>query len=414
MDREQFYKAARDDLTGPLAGVRVLEVATTWAGPMCSAVLADLGADVIKVEIPTGDVGRAIFPLLPGTDVGFAQATVNRNKRGIVLNLSDPDGRDLCRDLARRADIFIENFKVGTMRRYGLGYDDLVAIKPDIVYVSVTGWGQFGPRFEDAGYDPLAQATSGFLSVNGTPDGPPTKAATFLADDLGGLHGALGALAALRHRDQTGEGQHVDVALLDAMLFQSNGLLTLGAMGIEPGRNGNEFGFAVPANVYECKDGPVYVGILLDNHWRILVEEILEQPDLATNPAFATREARAENRDLCNLLVGEWLAAHSREEAMAALTSKGLPVARVQTFVEAAQDPQVLARDMLQPVAFKSGGEAPVTGPAAKFSRTPTRVRSAAPELGEHTDDVLAELGLDEATRRDLYERGIAQRSSAT
>ncbi|MEM7097189.1 MAG: CoA transferase [Pseudomonadota bacterium] len=409
MDKEEFFKAARTDLTGPLHGVRVLEVATTWAGPMCSAVLADLGADVIKVEIPSGDVGRAIFPMLPGTEVGFAQATVNRNKRGVVIDLNQEEGRDLCIDLARNADIFIENFKVGTMSRYGLGYADLSAIKPDLVYVSITGWGQFGPRCSDAGYDPLAQATSGFLSVNGSPDGPPTKAGTFLADDLGGLHGAISAMAALRHRDQTGEGQHVDVSLLDSMLFQSNGLLSLGALGIAPGRNGNEFGFAVPANVYDCQDAPVYVGVLLDSHWRILAEEILDQPDLATNEAFATGQARAMNRDVCNLLLGEWLAARTRDEAVEILAGKGLPIARVQTYGEAAQDPHVLARDMLQEVSFKSGGEAPITGPAAKFSRTPTSVRSAAPDLGEHTDEVLAELGKDEAARRDLYARGIAK-----
>ena len=408
MEKDEFYKAARTDLTGPLHGVRVLEVATTWAGPMCGAVLADLGAEVIKVEIPSGDVGRAIFPILPGTETGFAQATVNRNKRGIVLDLGQEKGREICRELAKSADVFLENFKVGTMQRYGLGYGDISAIKPDIVYVSVTGWGQYGPRFRDAGYDPLAQATSGFLTINGTPDGPPTKAGTFLADDLGGLHAALGAIAALRHRDQTGEGQHVDVALLDAMLFQANGLLTLGAMGIEPGRNGNEFGFAVPANVYDCADHPVYVGVLLDSHWQIIANDILDQPDLATNPAFATREARAENRDLCNMLLGDWLAVRPREEAMEIMAGKGLPIARVQTFVEAAQDEQVIARDMLQNVSFGSGGEAPITGPAVKFSRTPTRVRSPSPELGEHTDDVLTELGLTDAERSDLYERGIA------
>lgn len=409
MNKEQFYQDARNDLSGPLHGVKVLEVATTWAGPMCSAVLADLGAEVIKVEIPAGDVGRGIFPQLPGTEVGFAQATVNRNKKGIVLDLSQPDGRAVCRDLACQADIFIENFKVGTMSRYGLGYADLSALKPDLVYVSITGWGQFGPRHADAGYDPLAQATSGFLSINGSPDGPPTKAGTFLADDLGGLHGAIGAMAALRHRDQTGEGQHVDVALLDSMLFQSNGLLSLGALGVSPGRNGNEFGFAVPANVFDCQDAPVYVGVLLDSHWQILASEVLDQPDLATNPAFATGEARAANRDMCNLLLGEWLAARPREEAMAVLTGKGLPIARVQTFGEAAQDEHVLARDMLQTVTFNNGDSAPVTGPAAKFSKTPTRVRTAAPDLGEHTEEVLTQLGLDEAQRRDLFERGIAK-----
>ena len=406
MLKEEFYKDARTDLTGPLAGVRVLEVTTTWAGPMCGTVLADLGADVIKVEIPSGDVGRAIFPMLPGTEVGFAHATVNRNKRAMALDIRMPKGRDICRELAKRSDIMLENFKVGTMQRYGLGFEDICAVKPDIVYVSITGWGQFGPRHAGAGYDPLAQAASGFMSVNGSPDGLPTKAGTFLADDLGGLHGALGAMAALRHRDQTGEGQHVDVSLQDAMLFQSNGLPTLGAMGVAPGRMGNEFGFAVPANVYECQDGPVYVGILLDTHWQILTS-ILEQPDLADNPAFATREARAMNRDVCNMMLGDWLAARTREQAMAILLEHGLPVAPVQTFVEAAQDPHVLARDMLQPTEFDDGTSAPITGPATKFSRTPTRVRTAAARIGQHTGEILDELELSSEHQRRLSDDGI-------
>ena len=408
MQKEEFYREARTDLPGPMSGVRVLEVTTTWAGPMCGTVLADLCADVVKVEIPSGDVGRAIFPTLPGTEVGFAHATVNRNKRAVTLDIRKPEGRDICLDLARTSDIMLENFKVGTMQNYGLGYEDIRAIKPDIVYVSITGWGQFGPKYEEAGYDPLAQAFSGFLSINGSTEGPPTKAGTFLADDLGGLHGAIGAMGALRHRDQTGEGQHVDVALLDSMLFQSNGLPSLGALDVAPGRNGNEFGFAVPANVYDCKDGPIYVGVLLDAHWRTLVE-ILDQPDLADNPAFATREARAENRDICNMMLSEWLAERTRSEALEILLDHGLVVAPVQTFVEAAQDPHVLARDMLQTVTFDDGTSAPITGPAAKFSRTPTKVRSAAPSMGQHTDEVLTELGLDEDRRRALAQAGITE-----
>jgi formyl-CoA transferase len=393
MNKDEFYRESRTDLTGPLAGVRVLEATTTWAGPMCGAVLADLGADVIKVEIPGGDVGRTVAPMLPGTEVSFIHATVNRNKRSLSLDVRTDDGRDVFLKLAAEADVLVENFKVGTMQRYGLGYADLRAVKPDIVYVSITGWGQFGPNHEAAGYDPLAQAASGFLSVNGSPEGPPTKAGTFLADDLGGLHGAIGAMAALRHRDQTGEGQHVDVALLDAMLFQSNGLPTLGALGVEPTRMGNEFGFAVPANVYECKDGAVYVGVLLDTHWKVLAP-IIGAPDLAEHPSFASREARAENRDVCNMMLGDWLKERSRADALAELRAHGLPIAPVQTFTEAARDPHVIERDMLQPTALSDGITVPITGPAVKFSRTPTRVRHAAPTLGEHNDEILQEIGV--------------------
>jgi len=406
MKKDEFYCDSRTDLTGPLAGVRVLEATTSWAGPMCGAVLADLGADVVKVEIPSGDVGRALFPMLPGTDVSFAHATVNRNKRGLTLDVRRAKGRDVFLDLAARADVIVENFKVGTMDRYGLGYQGVRAVKADIVYVSITGWGQFGPNHEAAGYDPIAQAASGFMSVNGSPDGIPTKAGTFLCDDLAGLHGAIGAMGALRHRDQTGEGQHVDVALLDAMLFQSNGLPTLGALGVEPTRMGNEFGFAVPGNVYECLDGAVYVAILLDVHWQVLAR-ILGEPDLAEHPSFATREARVANRDVCNMMLGSWLAERTRADTLAILREHGLPIAPVQTFPEAAQDPHILERDMLQPIALQDGTTVPITGPAVKFSRTPTSVRSAAPSLGEHNEEILEEIGMDKETRRLLAQEGI-------
>ena len=406
MQREEFYSEARDDLTGPLAGVRVLEATTTWAGPMAAAVLADFGADVVKVEIPTGDVSRHLAPKFPDTQVSIMSGTVNRNKRSLSLDVRADEGREIFLKLVEQSDIVIENFKVGTMGGYGLGYEDLKAIKPDIVYVSITGWGQFGPNHEAAGYDPLAQAASGFMSVNGTVDGPPVKAGIYLADDLGGLHGALGAMAALRHRDQTGEGQHVDIALLDAMLFQSDGMPSLGALGIDPTRSGNEFGFAVPANVYDCKDGAIFCGVLLDSHWEILAP-ILGEPDLATNPAFATRDERVANRDVCNMMVGTWLADRTRDEALTILREAGLPVAPVQSYSEAAKDEHVLARDMIQHVELPDGKAIPVTGPAAKFSRTPTKVRTPAPNLGQHNEEILAGLGIDAASISALKDKGV-------
>jgi formyl-CoA transferase len=413
MNKIDFYRDARSDVPGPLAGVRVLEATTTWAGPMCCAILADLGADVIKIEIPTGDVARRLLPNLPGTTVGFGHATVNRNKRSLGLDVRCAEGRDVFLALARTADIVVENFKVGTMDDYGLGYAGVRAVKPDVVYVSITGWGQWGPYQNRPGYDPIAQAASGFISVNGSPEGPPTKAATFLGDDLGGVHGAIGALAALRHRDATGEGQHVDVALLDAVLFQSNGLPTLGAMGIAPKRMGNEFGFAVPANVYECKDGPVLVGVLLDAHWKILARTI-GCPELADDPGFATGRDRAKNRDACNAVVTAWLAERTRAEAIAIFDRAGLAISPVNTYAESARDPQVRERDMLQPTRLEDGTTAPIVGPVAKFSRTPTRVRSGAPALGHDNADILAEIGIDAAARRSLEERGVVASRPAT
>ena len=282
MEKSDFYRDARSDLAGPLDGVRVLEATTTWAGPMCGCMLADLGADVIKVEDPRGEIARRAPPFLPGTDppVSFMHATVNRNKRSLSLDLRTEPGREVFLALARRSDIVVENFRPGTMSGWGLGYDAVRACKTSVIYVSISGYGQFGPHCERVGYDPLAQAASGFLSLNGAPDGDPVKAPTFLADDLAGLHAALATLAALRHRDRTGEGQHVDVSLLDSMLFQSTGYLTLGALGVDLPRLGNEFRIAAPANTYHCRDGRVMAGVLLDAHWQKLAR-LIGRPELA-------------------------------------------------------------------------------------------------------------------------------------
>jgi formyl-CoA transferase len=256
------------------------------------------------------------------------------------------------------------------------------------------------------GYDPLAQAASGFMSLNGSPDGEPVKSPTFLADDLGGLHAALAALAALRHRDATGEGQHVDVALLDAMLFQSTGYLPLGALGIELPRLGNEFRIAAPANTYQCRDGRIMAGVLLDAHWARLAA-LVGRPELATDSGYATAPARIARRREVDRLLADWARERSVAEALDALVAADLPAAKVSTYAEAAREPAVLARDMLQTPPAQAGGAVPVTGPAAKLSRTPLAVRSPAPALGAHNDEILDELGIPADERRRLRERGI-------
>ncbi|MBM4384005.1 MAG: CoA transferase [Deltaproteobacteria bacterium] len=408
MQKSEFYREARSDIAGPLAGVRIVEFTTTWAGPMAGCILADFGADVIKVEHPAGEVARRSPPLLPGTNppVSFMQATLNRNKRSLTLDLHAPRGREIFLDLCGRSDIVIENFRPGALDGWGVGYRELRARKHDLILVSISGFGQYGRDHDRAGYDPLAQAASGFISLNGSPDGEPVKAPTFIGDDLSGLHAALGAMAALRHRDRTGEGQHVDISLLDSILFQSTGYLTLGAMDVELPRLGNQFRIAAPANVYKCRDGSAMVGVLVDAHWKRLAR-VLGRPELADDPGYATTAARLARRAQVDALVADWMAERTVAEAEAALLAEGLPIAPVRTYAEAARDPHVADREMLQATTVEGNPRIPVVGPAAKFSRTPVRVRSGAPAIGAHNEEILAELGVDASERAELKKSGV-------
>lgn len=406
MERAEFYRDAEPAVGGPLAGVRVADVTTAWAGPMGSCVLADLGCDVIRVEAPGVGGGMHVPPTIPGTTLSWANETVNRNKRSISLDLRVEAGRAVFLRLVATADIVLENFKPGTLASWGVGYEDCRRINPGIVYVSLSGWGQYGPASGQGGYDPVALAASGWMSLNGSPDGPPTKAPTYLADDLGGLHAAIGAIAALRYRDQTGVGQHVDVAMLDAILFQSNGLLTLGALGVPLPRWGNQVGVSVPCDAYPCRDGYLYLAVGLDTHWRKLAA-LIDRDELGRAPGFATNLERLENRDAVNAVVRNWCSTRTAEEAARLLTDSGLVAAPVRTFEEAAVDPHVAERGMLVDVTLSDGTTAPLTGPAAKFSRTPTTIRNGAPVSGTHTDEVLTELGVTDEELGRLRKAGV-------
>lgn len=392
MDEADFYADARRDLDGPLDGMRVLDTTTAWAGPMAGCLLADYGADVIRVALP-GDTGLPWLPHIPGTGRSFAEETVNRNKRSVALDLRSPEGAAHYLRLVRTADIVVENFKPGTLAGWGVGYADCKAVKPDLVYVSVSGYGQFGPEHERPGYDPGALAFSGWMSLNGAIDGAPTKAPTFLADDLAGLHAALATLAALRHRDQTGEGQHVDVSLLDSILYQSNGFLTLGARGYEQQRWGSQIAVCAPTNCYECSDGHVFIALILDSHWRAMAE-VLGQPELGSDPRYATNQDRVDHREDVDGLVADYCRGRSVADVVAAVDAAGVVVSPVNGYVDAATHPHISARGMLQDTELLDGSTAPLTGPAAKFSRTPVRVRHGAPAPDQHTDEILAEVGV--------------------
>lgn len=401
MEKEEFFKDVRQDLPGPLNGVLVIEATTTWAGPMTGCILADFGARVIKLEHPSGEVGRNIPPMVPESQLSVFNETVNRNKESLSVDLRSEQGKEIVRKLVETADLFIENFRPGTLSDWDLGYSSLRHYKSDLVYVSVSGFGQFGPLSERVGYDPLAQNYTGWAALNGDPEGGPVKAPTFLADDLGGLHGALAAMAALRHRDQTGEGQHVDVSLVDSIMFQSNGLASLGAMGLPTPRMGNQFSIAAPVNNYVCSDGTVFAGVLLDSHWQQLAKEIGQEALQDLSGA-----QRLEQRDSLDALLAAHCLTRKAEDIVSRFAELGLPATRVNTPAEVAQEPHIHARDMLISTQLSDGTKIPLVGPAAKFSRTPTTIRHHAPSLGQHNDLILSDLGYSDAEQAELRDKG--------
>ena len=407
MDKSDFYQSARDDFSGPLHGVRVLEATTAWAGPMAGCLLADMGAEVIKIEHPKGEITRLLGPWVPGdSSLSLMNETVNRNKRNLSVDMRQPEGRTLVLELARSCDVMLENFKPGTLHEWQLGYEHLKAVKADIVYVSISGFGQFGPHHQRAGYDPLVQSQSGWMSLNGEPDSGPMKAPTFLGDDLGGIHGALATLAALRHRDVSGEGQHVDVCLMDAILGASNMYPSMAKLGIPMERMGNQFAVTAPFNTYECRGGYVFLGMSLDSHWRTLTE-LMGQPELGDDPRFATPQTRLTHRDEVDALVADWCVGQEQTDVVERLGAAGLPVAPVNDYVDSANDSHMDERGMLQDVELSDGSRVPLLGPVAKFSRTPTSIRSPAPTVGQDNEALLDELGVEGARQRDLKNRGV-------
>ncbi len=404
-----FFREARTDLDGPLHGVRVLEVATTWAGPRCAAMLADYGADVIKVEqLGSPDVGHRLPPFLEQATppVSFFDAAVNRNKRNIAVNCRRPRGVEVFLALAREADVIVQSHLPGRMEEWGCGYEQVRAINPDIIYVSISGYGQYGPYSRRPGYDPMAQAVSGLMWLNGSDDGPPTKVPVYFSDEVAGLHDAFAALAALRHRDRHGEGQHVDVSLLDATVASCTGQPTLAAQGLPTPRLGNLYPFGAPANVYPCLDGWVYAGVLLDTHWARLAE-LLGRPELGKHPDYATIPARVARRGELDQMMAEFCKTRTRDQVIDAFAGIGLGAERVLTPGEMVQDPHVQARGTIQAARQPSGAVVKTEGPPAKMSRTPVRVRRVAAPHGWHTDEVLKAAGFDDRERAKLRADGI-------
>jgi len=373
-----------------LGDVRVLDLTRVIAGPFCTTLLADLGAEVIKVELPgRGDDARYGYPKIKDVPVMFL--AMNRNKKGITLDIRKPEGKDILRRLVAHCDILVENFAPGTMDEWGVGFQSLQPLNPRLIYAALSGFGQSGPYARRTSYDIIAQAMGGLMALTGFEDGPPVRGGGSLGDFIGGTFLAVAILAALHHRDRTGQGQFVDVSNMDAIFSMLDGWPTIHALsGRMPPRLGNRHPFTAPYDCYAAKDGYLVIGVGNSQLFAQLVAA-MGKPELARDPRFKSSRGRLERHAEINSIVGDWVAQHTVDEVMDILGPNGanVPCAPVMTVDRLIRDPQIQAREMLVEVEHPSAGPIPVWGVPFKLSATPGHLRHLGPELGQHTDEVL-------------------------
>ena len=404
---------------GALSHLRVLDLSRVLAGPWAGQILADLGADVIKVERPgSGDDTRAWGPpflknaLGENTSEAAYYLSANRNKRSVTIDFTQPEGQRLVRELAAKSDIVIENFKVGGLAAYGLDYSSLKTVNPKLVYCSITGFGQTGPYAKRAGYDFMIQGLGGLMSLTGRPEGEdgagPMKVGVALTDILTGLYSTVAILAALAHRDQQGIGQHIDMALLDVQVAclanQAMNYLTTGA---PPQRLGNAHPNIVPYQDFPTADGNFILTVGNDGQFRRFAE-VAGQPQWADDPRFATNKQRVAHRAELVVLIRQATVFKTTAEWVSQLEAAGVPCGPINDLSQVFQDPQVLARELAVSLAHPLAGSVPQVASPIRLSETPVQYRHAPPLLGEHTDAVLVQvLGVDADSLRRLRETGV-------
>lgn len=385
----------------PLAGLRVFDLTRILAGPTCTQLLGDLGAEVIKIERPEeGDDTRKWGPPYvkgeDGNDTGTSAyyLSSNRNKRSLSLDIGKPEGQELARKLIAECDILVENFKTGGLAKYGLGYDDVKAVAPHLIYCSITGFGQTGPYRYRAGYDYLAQGMGGIMSLTGEPDGEPIKVGVGIADIMCGMYASSAILAALHHRRKTGEGQHIDLALLDTQVawltYEGLNYLTSGEV---PQRRGNEHPNIVPYKTMPCSDGYFILAVGNDGQFRRFCE-FAGVPELAKDERFATNSARVEHRRALYPVLEDITREKPQAHWVNGLAELAVPCGPVNTVDQVFEDPQVRHREMQVSVPYPGSekGTVDLIGNPIKFSRTPVTYRQPPPQLGEHSDGVLREI----------------------
>ncbi|QJF51941.1 CaiB/BaiF CoA transferase family protein [Roseobacter ponti] len=393
---------------GPLKGMRVIELAHIMAGPVCGLMLADMGADVIKVEKPDGDDSRRFVPPdINGESAAYMM--MNRNKRGIALNLKDEAAVDVLRELLAEADVVIENYRKGTMARLGLGYEDLARANPRLIYCEISGFGRTGPYAERGGFDLIAQGMSGLMSVTGEgPGRPPVKVAAPISDINAGILAAMGISAAYSNMLRTGLGQKVDTSLFEAAIVQTYWQSAIAlATGEKPEPLGSAHPLNAPYQSFRTSDGWINVGAANQSNWLRFLD-VISAPELDDDPRFESNQARIQNLPALVEILNGYLMHDSTENWLARMDAARLPAGPVNDILQMHNDPQARARDMLVEVDHPAAGTIETIGHPVKFSETPAKITRAAPLLGQHTRAILSEMGYDSTKIDGLFASGAA------
>jgi len=393
-------------MNGALEGIKVVELAQIMAGPTCGMLLADMGADVIKVEkLPGGDDTRSYSePQIAGESAAFMM--MNRNKRGIAVNLKTPGGLEVVKRLLADADVVTENYRKGTLEKLGLGYDVLKALNPRLIYCAISGYGRTGPYADKGGFDLIAQGFAGIMSITGEPGGPPAKSGTSIADINAGILAALGILAAVIARGRTGRGQVVETSLMEAAVQQTFWQAAMYfATGVNPGPTGSAHILTAPYQAFPTQDGWINIGGANQSNWERIVK-VIGRPELNDDVRFRTNGERMKNLAALTPLIAERLRARPSADWIREFEAAGVPVGPVNRIGDMLADPQVAAREMVLEVEHPRAGRMKTLGAPIKFSETPGSVRRPAPLLGEHTREVLTQLGYSGAQIESLQREG--------
>lgn len=396
-----------------LENLTVLDLTRVLAGPFCTMMLADMGAHVIKIEIPRGGDDTRAYPPFRinrnGEKESIYFANINRNKSGVTLDLKSEEGKNLFRELVKKADIVVENYRPGVMDKLGLGYDELKKINPRLIYGSASGFGNTGPYRLRPGYDILAQAMGGMMAITGTPGGPPTRVGSAIGDILGGLHLAIGLLAAVNARNITGEGQRVDISLMDSVIAatENTGIKYL-ETGMIPPRMGNRYAAVSPYDAFRVKDGVIIIAAGNQHLYEKLCTEILHRPDMITDARFTDMSGRLEHQDDIKSVIEERLKDETMDQAVELLLSKGIPAGPIYDISQIMADPQTKDREMFIEMEHPTLGNITVNGCAIKLGDTPASVRTPAPALGQDNAKILRGLlGMSDEELSDYQNRGI-------